>query len=376
MKIELFVGRYQRMIGLAWYASSIQKYLSRMNVDFILTQPDYPLLIKAAHSVLKPFGYDLKTFFSNYPISAHMHENTIKHFTAQQMASLLSFKKDLHPVIITVHDIIPYMMRDDPELTDYHSFYERWIDNLAMNKLRNADLIITDSDYTRLMLIEKLGITTEKIRVILLGLDLEVFKPSDVNDEFRLHYQIDPECQYILYVGSEIPRKNLPRLLEAFARVKREYPNARLIKIGSPVHPHYFQRLQEKIRQLDLENEVILINHVSRDDLISFYNLADVFVFPSLYEGFGIPPLEAMACGAAVICSNSASLPEVVGEAALSIDPLDVSEWAAAISEVLNNTDLRDLLRLKSLARVAQFSWERMARETLAVYYEAGKLIN
>ena len=93
-------------------------------------------------------------------------------------------------------------------------------------------------------------------------------------------------------------------------------------------------------------------------------------------KGLEFHPLEAMACGAPVICSNTASLPEVVGDAALSIDPLDISGWAAAITEVLNNNDLRDLLRVKSLARSAQFSWERMARETIAVYHEVEKLIN
>jgi glycosyltransferase involved in cell wall biosynthesis len=376
MQIELLVGQYDRMIGLAWYASSLQKYLSRMGIDVIITQPNYPFLLRAAHSLIKPFGYDLKTFITTYPISAHLQKETIKHFTAQQMASLLSFKRGLQPVIITVHDIIPYMMRDNPELADYTKFYDRWIDNLAVKNLYQADRIIADSDYTGQILIETVGISKEKIKVILLGLDLDVFKPVNVTEEFRAKYQIDPKCQYILYVGSEIPRKNLFRLLEAFAMVKRKNPNARLIKIGSPIQTQIFQRLQDHIQKLNLENEVILFDHVSRNDLISFYNSADIFVFPSLYEGFGIPPLEAMACGAAVICSNAASLPEVVGDAAISIDPLDISRWAEAISEVLNNGELRDDLRIKSLTRASQFSWERMARETLAVYQEVDNLFN
>ncbi len=376
MKIELLVGRYDRMIGLAWYANSLQKYLLTKGVEFILTQPHYPLPIRAGHLLLQPLGYDLKTFFTNYPVSAHFQNKTIKHFTAQQMASLLTFQKNIHPVIITVHDIIPYMMRDDVELNDYHSFYDRWIDNVAMKNLRHVDRIITDSAYTRRMLIENLGVPSEKIQVILLGLDLEVFKPVVVTDEFRRQYHLDPKYRYILYVGSEIPRKNLNRLLEAFALVKRKNPNAKLIKIGTPIHPSYYQNLQDQIRKLNLQDEVILINHVSRDELILFYNLADVFVFPSVYEGFGIPPLEAMACGAPVICSNSSSLPEVVGDAAISVDPLNVSAWADTISEVLNNDDMRNNLRARSLARAGQFSWERMARETLAVYEEVDNLIN
>ncbi len=370
MQVELLVGKYNRMIGLAWYAISLQKYLSKMGVDYISTYPDYPLGIRAAHSILQPFGYDLKAFFTLYPVSAPLHQNTIKHFTTQQMASLLSFQKDLHPVIVTVHDIIPYMTRDDPEQKSYRRFIDRWVDSLAMKNLRYSDRIITISDYTRLMLIENLNIPPEKIRVILLGLDLDVFKPSEVSQEFKVRYHIDPRNKYILYVGSELPRKNLNRLLEAFATVKRTNPNTRFIKIGSPDQVRNFRKLQDQILKLNLENEVILVNHVPRNELISFYNLADVFVFPSLYEGFGIPPLEAMACGAPVICSNAASLPEVVGDAAISVDPYDVSNWADAIVEVLNNNDLRNCLRSKSIGRAAQFSWERMARETLAVYQE------
>ena len=374
MQIELLVGRYKRMIGLAWYADSLQKYLTRMEIDFIITQPDYPLPLRIAHSLLQHRGYDLKTFLTTYPISAHMQKRTIKHLTTQQMASLMSFQRELYPVIITVHDIIPFMMRDDPEQKNYHTLYDRWADSLAMNNIKRANIIITDSEYTRRTLIERLKIPSDKIRVVLLGLNLEVFKPTEITEDFRKQFHIDPKCQYILYVGSELPRKNLGRLMDAFAMVKNKNPQARLIKIGSPIQPEYFQKLQDQIRRFDIQNEVILINHVSRNDLISFYNLADVFVFPSLYEGFGIPPLEAMACGAPVICSNSTSLPEVVGDAAISTDPLDVPQWADTISEVLNNDILRNNLRIRSLDRASQFSWERMARETLKVYEEVANL--
>lgn len=376
MQIELLVGHYDRMIGLAWYAASLQNYLSRIGVDFLVTQPDYPFPVRAAHILLQPFGYNLQAFFNLYPVSARLRAGTIKHFTTQQMASLLSFRKDIHPVIITVHDIIPYLMRDDPAQSDYRRLIDRWVDSLAMNNIDRADRIITVSSYTRQVLIDKLGIAPEKINVILHGLDLGVFKPACVSDEFRRLYHIDPECQYLLYVGSEMPRKNLESLLEAFANVKRHHPSARLIKIGSPSQLKSHQKLKEQIRKLGLQNEVILLDHISRGDLISFYNLADIFVFPSVYEGFGLPPLEAMACGAAVICSNSTSLPEVVGDSAISLDPMDVAGWAGAILDVLSNDELRKSLQVKSLARASQFSWERMAQETLAVYQDVATEAN
>src|SRR4030042_1489411 len=153
------------MIGLSWYADSLQKYLTRMGIDFVITQPDYPLPIRAAHSLLQHLGYDLKTFLTTYPISAHLQKRTIKHFTAQQMASLLSFQRELCPVIITIHDIIPFMMRDDPEQKNYHTLYDRWADSLAMNNIKRANIIITDSEYTRRTLSENVNKPSEKIRV-------------------------------------------------------------------------------------------------------------------------------------------------------------------------------------------------------------------
>jgi glycosyltransferase involved in cell wall biosynthesis len=370
MQVELFVGKYDRMMGLAWYSAALQKYYSKLGVDYRLIQPNLPLPIRSVHSLAKPFGYDIEAFFTLFPISAKFQKNTVKHFTTQQMASLLTFRRDLHPVIITVHDIIPYLVRDDPEQNEYHRYVDRWMDGLAINHLKFADCIITVSEYTRKMLIERLGIDAQKIRVILHGLDLDLFKPIPITNQFQDKYRINPHYQYILYVGSEIPRKNLPRLLEAFTFVKQKNPTARLIKIGTPVSSQWNSEVSEQIRRLGLQDEVTLFDHVSRDDLISFYNLADAFVFPSLNEGFGIPPLEAMACGAPVICSNSSSLPEVVGDAAICIDPLNVTELADAIIKVLEDGTLRDDMRKKGLSRASQFSWEQMACQTLGVYQE------
>ncbi len=370
MQIEILVGHYDRMIGLAWYAAALQKYLSSIGANFRVIQPEFPRLIRVAHTLLSPLGYDLKAFFSTYPIAAQLGQRTIKHFSAQQMASLLSFQKGLKPTVITVHDIIPFLTRDDLEQRNYHLFYDRRFDELAMNNLRRADRIIAVSEFTRRTLIEKLGIPESQIRVVLHGLDHDVFKPTEVLDEFRRKFQINPDWQYILYVGSELPRKNLNHLLEAFAIVKNKNPHARLIKIGSPIQDEYFKIFREQIERLNLQNEIILLDHVSRDDLISFYNLADVFVFPSYYEGFGLPPLEAMACGAPVICSNSTSLPEVVGDAAILIDPRDVAGWSESICRVLGDMALRNYLQAKSKAQAAQFTWERMAEETMSVYKE------
>jgi glycosyltransferase involved in cell wall biosynthesis len=375
LKIELLVSHYERMIGLARYTASLQKYLEQAGAEYRLVGPSYPLPVRAAHGLLRPLGYNVKEFFNTYPISATFSRDSIKHFTTQMMASLLSFQPGLKPVIITVHDIIPYMMRDDPQQSVYQHFYDRQVDSLAMHNLRRADYLIADSEYTQRMLVEKLGCMADKIQVGLLGIDHDTFKPQPVTDSFRARYQLEPACRHLLYVGSENPRKNLSSLIRALPMIQAEIPNVRLLKVGTPEYIENYRRLQKEIHALNLEDTVIFIDHVPQEDLATLYSAVDVFVFPSLYEGFGMPPLEAMACGAPVICSNAASLLEVVGDAALTLAPLDVEGWADAICEILSNNTLRQDLQARGLRRASQFTWERTALETMAVYEKVSQAL-
>jgi alpha-1,3-rhamnosyl/mannosyltransferase len=177
--------------------------------------------------------------------------------------------------------------------------------------------------------------------------------------------------KYVLYFGSNKPHKNLPRLVEAFARWHTE---SRESQIRLVVAGQWDVRYPEaKQRAEDLNAPVLFIGSVDDAALPALYSSATAFVFPSLYEGFGLPPLEAMACGVPVVCSNAASLPEVVGDAALLVNPRAAEEIAAAITRVLTDAALRDELRAKSLVRASQFSWERTARATLRVYESVAK---
>lgn len=358
------------MIGLARYTSALREALSQIGLEYSCVEPSYPFPVRLGAKLLRPLGYDLITFFTNSPVAARFEKSAVKHLTSQLMGSLLTFQPGLRKVVITVHDIVPYMMRDHPIHNELAHFYDRWMDQTAMHNLQRADRLIAISRFTKKMLIEKLGCAPEKIRVILYGLDHDLFKPVTFTDSFIQQYGLSFEHPYLLYVGSELPRKNLPMLLQAIAKVKAEIPNIRLLKIGTPIFANQFNSLLDLSSELGLEDNITFISHPPQADLVKFYSFADLFVFPSLFEGFGMPPLEAMACGAPVICSNAASLPEVVGNAAITVDPYDIDGWARAIVRVLGDSNLRTDLSERGLEHARQFTWERHARETLAVYQE------
>ena len=152
--------------------------------------------------------------------------------------------------------------------------------------------------------------------------------------------------------------------------IKKKMPHVRPVKVVTPEYMPKFPQLKQLIPELALERSFQFINHPPGEDLVAAYNIADLFVFPSPYQGFGLPVLEAMACGTPVVCSNVSSLPEVVGEAAVTVDPCDVEALAEAMHRVLADADLQQDLRRRGLERAAGFTWEQTARETAVVYQE------
>lgn len=261
--------------------------------------------------------------------------------------------------VVTIHDI---GFEHFPEA--YH-----WADKLY-HKLtiqiikRAATKIIAVSHFTKEDIVKTYKIPQEKIVVVLNGYDEDKYKvlPESKN-VLKEKYQID--SSYILFVGRLELKKNIPRLVEAFGRFKLKYPEDKhkLVLVGTKGLT--FPLVEEQIKKFNLENEIVFPGWVGSDDLPIFHNNADLFVFPSLFEGFGIPVLEAMACGCPVICSNTTSLPEVTGEAALMFDPLKIEEIVARMEQVLFNPEVSDSLRIKGLERVKQFSWKKCAEETL-----------
>ncbi len=270
------------------------------------------------------------------------------------------------PSVVTIHDVIAMK---------YPEFCSR------MNRLHyrlvlpptaaKAARIITTTGYTRDDIVDTLGVPEDKIDVIPLGVH-ESFVPIEDGSALasvRRRYGLPPE--FVLFVGNLEPKKNIGRIIEAFntLRKSRSIPHA-LAVVGRK--EWLFKDLKRMVRLLGLERHVFFLGNVPLSDLVLLYNAADVFIFPSLYEGFGIPPLEAMACGTPVVTSNRSSLPEVVGDAAVTVDPLSTGEIAQALHAVLTGDELRRTLRERGLNRAKLFSWESTARKTMEVY---GKVI-
>jgi glycosyltransferase involved in cell wall biosynthesis len=370
LTVQLLVRPYAHRIGLARYTASLCETLERAGVPFRLVVPRHPWPVRVAHRLLRPLGWDVRTFFTTYPLAADLEMGVLTHLTAQQMATLLWLRPGLHPVVVTVHDIVPYLTRRQRGMQAYGSIWERWLDILATRALARADILIADSAYTRETVVQALGYPAECIRVVPLGVDHTLFRPRPVPPDFDARYGLDPRGRYMLYVGSENPRKNLPFLLRAFARLRQALPDVRLIRVGAVQYLPQARILQEQMERLGLPDAVIHYPSVPDEDLALFYNRADLFVFPSLYEGFGLPALEAMACGTPVVCSDAASLPEVVGDAALRVSPSDEEGWAEAMRRALTDVSLREELRVRGLERARAFTWEQTAQETVRVYTE------
>jgi glycosyltransferase involved in cell wall biosynthesis len=271
------------------------------------------------------------------------------------------------PLVVTVHDVIPLLF-PAYRASLAMRLYLRLVSRVA----RRADAVITDSEHSKRDIVRLLGLPAERISAIPLAADPRFRPASDPERLAELRRRFDLPGPVIFNVGGLDARKNLPALIEAFALALPDLdPATRLVIAGRPHtdNPRLYPPLEPVVRRFGLERLVVLPGAVSEEDKLGLYQLADLYVYPSLYEGFGLSPLEAMACGTPVIAANRSSLPEVVGDGGLLVEP-EPGELARAIRRVLLDDRLREDLARRALERAAQFSWERTARETIAVYHQ------
>lgn len=268
--------------------------------------------------------------------------------------------------VVTIHDAFPYVCPEKHNRADNWRY--RWLLPYAA---RRADAIITVSQSSRRDLVAALGVPQKHIRITTEGVNAR-FRPVEDGPARRaLLARYGITRPYVLYVGGINARKNISRLFEAFARVldicAASGNHAPQLVIAGK-RQWRTEEIEATFHRLRLTDHVHFTGYAGDDDLPGLYSAAELLAFPSLNEGFGLPPLEAMACGTPVVTSNVSSIPEVVGDAALAVDPYDVEGLAAAMMQVLTDSALRGELRRRGLLHAAQFTWARAARETLDVY--------
>ncbi len=276
----------------------------------------------------------------------------------------------LHPAasVVTVHDL-GYLHYPASHRT-WDRFYLDWSTRWSA---RQAAAVLADSAATGRDLAQAYGIPPAKIHVVYLGRDEGLRRVDEPGLVARARARYNLGERYLLYIGTLQPRKNLLRVVEAFARLagQPELADVQLVLAGKKGWS--YDALFARVSQLGLEGRVIFPGYVPAEDLPALLSGALAFVYPSLYEGFGIPVLEAGACGVPVITSNTSSLPEVAGDAAILVDPHDVDAIADALYRIITDEALRAELARRGLENVKRFSWEKCARETLAVLEQVAR---
>lgn len=363
MQVNLISFRSEVVTGLSRYAQTLLEHMDdALEMRSVVPDPQIPSIVRQLGNRI---NLDAQGFLRQYPVTLKQAPADLYHIASENLGTLL-LRKTMSPVVVTVHGLQDYILRDTPYNMYAHPA-ARFFDQLSVNGILKAEHLIFVSRYLQDYVIDQLGYPAEQTSVVYNGIDHSTFKQVDVPPEVYTKYDLDPAKRYVLYVGSEQPRKNFLNLLKAFAIVRQQHDDVILLKVGQPESQEQRQLALDFIEEAKLNASVQFLPHLA-NDLPYVYNLATVFAFPSRSEGFGWPPVEAMACGAPVVCTNTASLPEVVGEAALLIEPEDVEQIADSIHRFLDDEALRQKYVALGLANAQRFTWSDVAQQTQQVY--------
>lgn len=281
----------------------------------------------------------------------------------------LSFlAKRLQPSILTVHDIIEILEPQDKRAA--------LLNRYLYSGIVKARHLIAVSEYTKKTIIKHYSVPSSRITVIHNGVgeefhSIENFRSTIGYQQLQQDLKLGDAHPIILYVGSDHPRKNVPIALELFAQLKQTRPDAVFLKVGEAGILAGRAATLETIDRLNIRDAVRFIGAVLDDHLNMLYNLADVLIFPSRFEGFGLPPLQAMAAGLPVVCSNATSIPEVVGDAAFTHNPDDVAGMLASVRQLTEDRQTHREFSRRGIARAKKFSWEKAAEQVIGVYKKA-----
>lgn len=365
---------------LATHHGGLARYSKELIKSFVSKQTGINWVIIARDG--EEFPEDLKLVIDKAKDNVEVIGSPIAHYSLGEQTEFLKLlneiKADLvhftnfnHPVrykkpfVVTVHDLtLGQFNTTGPWLKNKLYHY------VVKKASENARLVFTVSQYSKEAISKTYDIAPSKIAVTYNGIDHERFKPiSNMRKLADVARQYKIDKQFVLYVGQWAEHKNLPRLLEAFKKINSmsEFSSKyQLVIVGRP--RQYYQGIKDKIASLGLGKAVVLPGFIDDDELPMLYNGARLFAFPSLMEGFGIPPLEAMACGVPVISSDATSLPEVLEKAAYYFDPKNVEAITHALVEGLTDAKLREKLVARGLKQAQKFAWSKTADETLKGY--------
>ena len=364
----LSLSRSYRAAGINWYIYNLLRYLPS-----VCNQHRYTVFL--GHKGSRQAFPEMKTKMTSLPTV----NPVVRIFWEQTVQPVQSLKEGIdllhslafvQPIllpcagIITIYDLSFILFPE--RLHPLRRLYLRWGTRYSARK---AQRVIAISASTKRDIVKLLGVAESKVDVVLCGVDedFQLLENQRVLDDFRRKRHL-PE-QMILFVGTIEPRKNLITLLRGYALLRKKVQLPPLV-IGGAKGWHH-QEVFSVAEELGLREDIIFPGYIPQDELPLWYNAADFFIYPSLYEGFGLPPLEAMACGTPVIISNTSSLPEVVGEAGILVDPDNAEQIAEAMQRVLADNALRAEMRRRGLNRAREFSWQKAAQETVKVYEQA-----
>ena len=342
MEIKTFIGRKLNYIdGIYRRQIEIDRYLKEFR-NLKLTYEYY-------NKPKNPLDFFSKRYL-RYPYYCFRHtknlkEYTIFHISFQYLADL-SYFLDRNRTIITCHDIFTFLEKNNLK----NPFI---VQKYSLLGLKRCKYIIAISEFTKNELLTKLKIPEEKIFVIKNGINRKMFSPL-AKEELSISKPLFPNQKKILHVGTEEYRKNFITLLKAFSIIRKKYQSIKLIRIGKPSYTYL-------IKKLGLEKDIIYINNINNERLREIYNLCDFLIFPSLYEGFGFPGLEAAACGTPVICSDISIFREIYQDFPLYFPPKDYKSLAQIILENIDNDEIKLEMRKKGNKVAKLHSWEKSA---------------
>jgi glycosyltransferase involved in cell wall biosynthesis len=357
-----------RDYGIGTYVRNLLRHLSRLDseTEYILfcresdcgTVAELGANFRAIPEVAKPYSISEQL---RIPMDLRREKIDLFHAPHYVLPPLTPCKS-----VVTIHDCIH--LRFPQYLPNRLGYAYAW--SSMWLATRRANRVLTVSEASKRDILRYYSIPDQRIDVIYNAIDDRLGEEPSPEDIERVRDRYQLNAPYVLYAGNIKPHKNLERLIEAFHTLRQDpdLGHVKLLIIGDEVSK--YATLRRAVHRYKLHKYVRFFGFVPDKTLAVFYRLARVFVFPSLYEGFGFPPLEAMASGAPVITSNVSSLPEVVGDAALLIDPHDPKAIAEAMRRVLMDSDLREDLRQRGLRRVKEFSWERSVRRVREIYDE------